>query len=83
MQGSALINVMTGAARKAARGLLRDFGEVENLQVSKKGPGDFVTAADHRVEKVLVQELKRPALTTASCWKKAESSKVPIRPCSS
>jgi len=59
MQGSALINVMTGAARKAARGLLRDFGEVENLQVSKKGPGDFVSAADHRVEKVLVQELKK------------------------
>jgi len=59
MQGSALINVMTGAARKAARGLLRDFGEVEQLQVSKKGPGDFVSAADHRVEKVLVQELKK------------------------
>ncbi|HVI52643.1 MAG TPA: inositol monophosphatase family protein [Candidatus Sulfotelmatobacter sp.] len=59
MQGSALINVMTGAARKAARGLLRDFGEVEQLQVSKKGPGDFVSAADHRVEKILVQELKK------------------------
>lgn len=59
LQGSALINVMTGAARKAARGLLRDFGEVEQLQVSKKGPGDFVSAADHRVEKILVQELKK------------------------
>ena len=56
---SAAINVMTGAARKAARGLLRDFGEVEQLQVSKKGPGDFVSAADHRVEKVLRQELKK------------------------
>ncbi|HLN24602.1 MAG TPA: inositol monophosphatase, partial [Patescibacteria group bacterium] len=42
---SAAINCMTGAARKAARGLLRDFGEVEQLQVSKKGPGDFVSAA--------------------------------------
>ncbi len=56
---SAAINVMTAAARKAARGLLRDFGEVEQLQVSKKGPGDFVSAADHRVEKVLRQELKK------------------------
>jgi len=56
---SANINVMTAAARKAARGLLRDFGEVEQLQVSQKGPGDFVSAADHRVEKALVAELKK------------------------
>ena len=56
---SAAINVMTGAARKAARGLLRDFGEVEQLQVSKKGPGDFVSAADLRVEKILRQELHK------------------------
>jgi myo-inositol-1(or 4)-monophosphatase len=56
---SAAINVMTGAARKAARGLLRDFGEVEQLQVSKKGPGDFVSAADFRVEKLLRQELQK------------------------
>ena len=39
---SALINVMVGAARKAARSLKRDFGEVENLQVSVKGPANFV-----------------------------------------
>jgi myo-inositol-1(or 4)-monophosphatase len=60
---SPLINVMEAAARKAARGLLRDFGEVEHLQVSKKGPSDFVSAADHRVEGVLLRELKkaRPA----------------------
>src|SRR5579859_168859 len=56
---SANINVMMGAARKAARGLLRDFGEVEQLQVSQKGPGDFVTAADHRVEKALRAELTK------------------------
>ena len=56
---SPTINVMISAARKAARGLLRDFGEVEQLQVSRKGPGDFVTAADMRVEKVLVQELRK------------------------
>jgi myo-inositol-1(or 4)-monophosphatase len=58
-QTSALLNVMIAAARKAARGLARDFGEIENLQVSRKGPGDFVTAADHRAEKVLFEELSR------------------------
>ncbi|PNG27757.1 inositol monophosphatase family protein [Methylocella silvestris] len=56
---SALMNVMTGAALKAGRGLKRDFGEVENLQVSVKGPGDFVSAADRRAEKVLFEELSK------------------------
>ncbi len=56
---SATINVMIAAARKAARGLLRDFGEVENLQVSKKGPGNFVSAADIKAEEVLREELER------------------------
>lgn len=56
---SALMNVMTAAALKAGRGLKRDFGEVENLQVSIKGPGDFVSAADRRAEKVLYQELAK------------------------
>lgn len=56
---SAVINVMEKAARKAARGLRRDFGEVENLQVSKKGPADFVSAADLRAEDVLREELER------------------------
>jgi myo-inositol-1(or 4)-monophosphatase len=56
---SALINVMSRAADKAARGLRRDFGEVEQLQVSLKGPGDFVSTADHKAEKVLRQELTR------------------------
>lgn len=59
MPGSALINVMTAAARKAARHLLRDFGEVEQLQVSRKGPADFVTNADRHAEKVLHEELAR------------------------
>lgn len=60
---SATLNVMTGAARKAARGLLRDFGEVENLQVSVKGAGDFVSNADIRAEKIIREELMhaRPA----------------------
>ncbi|MFY9629000.1 MAG: inositol monophosphatase family protein [Methylocystis sp.] len=56
---SALMNVMTAAAIKAGRGLKRDYGEVENLQVSVKGPGDFVTAADQRAEKTLFEELSR------------------------
>lgn len=56
---SALMNVMTAAALKAGRGLKRDFGEVENLQVSVKGPGDFVTAADRRAEKTLFEELSK------------------------
>lgn len=56
---SALMNVMTAAAQKAARGLKRDFGEIENLQVSLKGPGDFVTAADKRAEKTLFEELSK------------------------
>ena len=56
---SALINVMTAAARKAARGLKRDFGEVEKLQVSLKGPANFVSAADKRAEEVLHAELMK------------------------
>ena len=56
---SALLNVMTAAARKAARSLNRDFGEVEKLQVSLKGPGNFVTAADRRAEDILRTELMK------------------------
>jgi myo-inositol-1(or 4)-monophosphatase len=59
MARSALLNVMVQAVRKAGRGLARDFGEVENLQVSMKGPGDFVSAADRKAESVLFEELKR------------------------
>ena len=56
---SALLNVMMGAARKAARSLVRDYGEVEQLQVSMKGPADFVSSADIRAEKTLRAELKK------------------------
>jgi myo-inositol-1(or 4)-monophosphatase len=59
MINSALMNVMTAAAIKAGRGLKRDFGEVENLQVSVKGPGDFVTIADKKSEKTLFEELSK------------------------
>ncbi|MCP4922512.1 MAG: inositol monophosphatase [bacterium] len=50
---------MMRAIATAARGLVRDFGEVEHLQVSKKGPGDFVSAADHKAEKILQEELEK------------------------
>ncbi|MEM6537153.1 MAG: inositol monophosphatase family protein [Pseudomonadota bacterium] len=56
---SALINVMIGAARKAARGLSRDFGEIGKLQIAKKGASDFVSAADLRAEETLFQELSK------------------------
>ena len=56
---SAIINVMAGAAQRAGRGLIRDFGEVEQLQVSRKGPADFVSAADRRAEAKLRQELTK------------------------
>jgi myo-inositol-1(or 4)-monophosphatase len=56
---SPVINVMRNAALKAARGLIRDFGEVEQLQVSVKGPGDFVSTADLRAERTLRSELTR------------------------
>lgn len=56
---SPLLNVMVSASRKAARGLARDFGEVENLQVSIKGPSDFVSTADHKAERTLQQELQK------------------------
>jgi myo-inositol-1(or 4)-monophosphatase len=59
MARSALLNVMVNAALKAGRGLARDFGEVENLQVSLKGPGDFVSAADRRAEETLIRELEK------------------------
>ncbi len=57
MAASPLMSVMINAARKAGRSLIRDFGEVEHLQVSIKGPANFVSAADHRAEEILFQEL--------------------------
>jgi myo-inositol-1(or 4)-monophosphatase len=56
---SAVINVMAAAALKAARGLIHDFGEVEQLQVSVKGPGNFVSTADLKAERTLKTELGR------------------------
>lgn len=59
MPASALMNVMVAAVRKAGRSLARDFGEVEQLQVSVKGPSNFVSAADMRAEEILHRELSR------------------------
>ena len=53
------INLITKACMKASRSLIRDFGEIEDLQVSSKGPGDFVTSADKRTEKILIEELQK------------------------
>lgn len=59
MPRSAILNVMVQAALKAGRSLARDFGEVQNLQVSLKGPGDYVSQADRRAEEIIYNELSR------------------------
>ena len=53
------LNLMIKACEKASKTIIRDFGELENLQVSKKGPKDFVTKTDKRVEKILIEELSK------------------------
>ena len=65
---SANINVMVKSCRKASKNLIRDFGEIENLQVSLKGPGNFVTNSDKKVEKILIDELlkARPSYSILS-----------------
>ncbi len=57
MQGSANLNLMIKAARRAGRSLVKDFREVENLQVSTKGPGDFVSKADREAERMIKEDL--------------------------
>ena len=56
---SANLNIMIKAAEKASKSIIRDFGEIEKLQVSKKGPNDFVTKTDKHVEKILIEELSK------------------------
>ena len=56
---SPILNIMIKACEKASKVIIRDFGEVENLQVKKKGPKDFVTKTDKRVEKILIEELEK------------------------
>ena len=75
MARSALLNVMVQAAIKAGRSLTKDFGEVENLQVSRKGPADFVSNADKRAEEIVFNELQQgPPDLRASSWRKAARS---------
>ncbi|TKB74388.1 MAG: inositol monophosphatase, partial [Mesorhizobium sp.] len=59
MARSAILNVMVQAAMKAGRSLSRDFGEVQNLQVSMKGPGDYVSQADRKAEDIVFAELSK------------------------
>ena len=56
---SANLNVMIKTCEKVSKILIRDFGEIENLQVSKKGPKDFVTNSDIKTEKIIIEELKK------------------------
>ena len=65
MARSALLNVMVQAAIKAGRSLTKDFGEIENLQVSRKGPADFVSNADRRAEQIVFEELQKARPTYA------------------
>ena len=53
------LNIMIKAAEKASKVVIRDFGEIENLQVARKGPRDFVTKTDKRVESILIEELSK------------------------
>jgi len=75
MQGSANLNLMIRAARRAARSLLRDFREVENLQVSVKGPADFVSRADREAERIIREELTAGRPTYG--WLGEETGAVP------
>ena len=74
---SANLNVMIKAAEKASRDLIRDFGEIEKLQVSVKGPSDFVSNADLKAEKIIIEELKkaRPYYSIISEEDGSESNK--------
>ena len=72
MQGSANLNVMMQAARKAGRSLVKDFAEVENLQVSAKGPGDFVSRADIRAEEIVREELTNARPNYGWCGEESE-----------
>ena len=56
---SANLNLMIKACEKASKILIRDFGEIEKLQVSKKGPSDFVTNSDLKAEKIIIEELNK------------------------
>lgn len=72
MQGSANLNVMIKAARKAGRSLVKDFREVENLQVAVKGAGDFVSRADFEAERIIREELMAARPNYGWCGEESE-----------
>ena len=72
MQGSANLNVMKKAARRAGKSLVKDFGEVEHLQVSMKGAGDFVSKADIAAENIIKEELMTARPTYGWCGEESE-----------
>ena len=74
-QMSANMNIMIKAARRAGRSLMRDFGEVENLQVSSKGPGDFVSRADLKAESIIKEDLMEARPNYG--WLAEESDEIP------
>lgn len=80
MQGSANLNLMIKAARKAGRSLVKDFREVENLQVSSKGPGDFVSKADREAERIIREELMGARRPTAGSARRPARPPVRTRP---
>lgn len=81
MQGSANLNLMIKAARRAGRSLVKDFREVENLQVSSKGPGDFVSKADREAERLIKDDLRtaRPSYGWVGEETGAEDGEDPTR----
>ena len=76
---SANLNVMIKASEKASKILIRDFGEIEKLQVSKKGPSDFVTNSDIKAEKIIIEELKKPDHITPLLVRKMELKIIKIK----
>ena len=67
---SANLNIMIKASEKASKVLIRDFGEVEKLQVSTKGPFDFVSNADIKAEKIIIEELNKSKIFRTNKYKK-------------
>ena len=73
------LNIMIKASEKASKVLIRDFGEIEKLQVSKKGPSDFVTNSDLKVEKIIIDELKKQNLIIQLLVRKMVLKKIKIK----
>ena len=75
---SANLNIMIKASEKASKILIRDFGEIEKLQVSKKSQRDFVTNADLKIEKIIIEELVKARPNFSLLVKKEDKKKIKI-----